>query len=98
MQCCAGTTWGADVNKTNTVGDTPVLAAVRHGADQRYAIIGVTAKDGSSAWRIEVWPVYEKLPPAQITALVAALRAAGANMGARDRDGKTARDLAHAAG
>jgi ankyrin repeat protein len=89
---------GADVNKANTVGDSPVLAAVRHGTGQRYSIIGVADKGGPPAWRIEVWPVYEKLPPAQITALVAALRAAGADMDARDRDGKTARDLALEAG
>jgi hypothetical protein len=89
---------GADVNKTNTVGDSPVLAAVRYGTDQRYSIIGVTDKDGSSSWRIETWPVYEKLPPAQIAALVAALRALGADLDARDRDGKTARDLAREAG
>jgi ankyrin repeat protein len=89
---------GADVNNTNTVGDSPVLAAVRYGMDQRYAIIGVTDKDGSSSWRIETWPVYEKLPPAQIAALVAVLRAVGADMDVRDRDGKTARDLALEAG
>ncbi len=89
---------GADVNTTNTVGDSPVLAAVRYGTDQRYSIIGVTEKDGSSSWRIETWPVYEKLPPAQIAALVVALRVAGADMEARDRDGKTAGDLAREAG
>jgi ankyrin repeat protein len=89
---------GADVNKTNTVGDTPVLAAVRYGTDQRYSIIGVTDKDGSCSWRVEAWPVYEKLSPAQIAALVAALRAVGADMDARDRAGKTARNLAREAG
>ena len=89
---------GADVNTTNTVGDTPVLAAVRYGTDQRYSIIGVPERDGSSSWHVERWPVYEKLPPPQIAALVAALRAVGANMDARDRDGKTAHDLADEAG
>lgn len=89
---------GADVNKTNTVGDSPVLAAVRYGTDQRYSIIGVTGKDGASSWRIERWPVYEKLPPAQIAALITSLRAAGADMDAHDRDGKTAHDVAYAAG
>jgi ankyrin repeat protein len=89
---------GADANKTNTVGDSPVLAAVRYGTDQRYSIIGVTDKGGAFSWRIEAWPVYEKLPPAQIAALVAALRAVGADIDARDRDGKTARDLALEAG
>jgi uncharacterized protein len=89
---------GADVNKTNTVGDSPVLAAVRYGTDRRYSIIGVTDKHGYSSWRIEPWPVYEKLPSAQIAALVAALRAVGADIDARDRDGKTARDLALEAG
>jgi hypothetical protein len=96
IQALAGA--GADVNKTNTVGDSPVLAAVRYGTDQRYSIIGFTDRDGSTSWRIETWPVYEKLPPAQVAALVAALRAAGAAMDARDRDGKTARDLAREAG
>jgi len=89
---------GADVNRANTVGDTPLLAAIRHGTDQRYAIIGVADADGSRSWRVETWPVYEKLPPAQITALIAALRAAGADLEARDRDGKTAHDLAREAG
>lgn len=89
---------GADVNKTNTVGDSPLLAAVRYGTDQRYAIIGIQNKDGSSSWCIETWPVYEKLPPAQIAALVAVLRALGATVEIRDRDGKTAHDLACEAG
>ena len=88
---------GADVNKSNTVSDTPLLTAVRFGTDQYYAIIGV-GKDNTYVSEITRWPVYQKLPIADIAAIIRMLRAAGADMHARDRDGKLARELAAEAG
>ena len=61
---------GADVNTPNTVGDTPLLTAVRYGTDQS----------------------------ADSAAIIGMLRAAGADVGAHDRDGKLARELAAEAG
>jgi ankyrin repeat protein len=88
---------GADVNRPNTVGDTPLLTAVRYGTDYYYAIIGV-GKGYNVVSDITRWPVQHKLPPADIAAIIRMLRAAGADAGAHDRDGKLAHELAAEAG
>jgi ankyrin repeat protein len=88
---------GADVNKSNTVGDTPLLTAVRFGTDHYYAIIG-RGEIHNVVWEVARWPVQHKLPPEEVAAIIRMLRAAGADVGARDRDGKLARELAAEAG
>lgn len=88
---------GAEVNISNTVGDTPLLTAVRFGTDHYYAIVGV-GKDYNVVSEIRRFPVQHKLPLADIAAIIRMLRAAGANEHARDRDGKLARELAAEAG
>jgi ankyrin repeat protein len=88
---------GADVNISNAVGDTPLLTAVRHGTGHYYAIIGVK-KAHTYVSEITRWPVQHTLPVAGIAAIIHMLRSAGADVGAHDRDGKLARELAADAG
>jgi ankyrin repeat protein len=89
---------GADVNTPNTVGDTPLLTAVRYGTDHYYALIGVKGEANKDVLQVTRWPVQHKLPPADIAAIIRMLRAAGADIHAHDRDGKLARELAAEAG
>ena len=89
---------GADVNTPNTVGDTPLLSAVRFGTDQYYAIVEVGRGYNAESREIELFPVQHKLAPADIATIIGMLRAAGADVQARDRDGKLARELADEAG
>lgn len=89
---------GADVNATNTIGDTALLAAVRYGTKRRYAMTGSADGNQPVVWQIESLPVYVPLAPAHIAAIAVALCRAGANTEIRDRDGYTARELAGAAG
>lgn len=88
---------GAAVNRPNTVGDTPLLTVVRYGTDHYYAIIGI-GEGYNVVSEITRWPVQHKLLPADIAAIIRMLRAAGADVNARDRDGKLARELAAEAG
>jgi hypothetical protein len=70
---------------------------VRLGTDYTYALIG-SGEEPNVEWRVTKWPVYNKLPPQDVGALVSALLAAGADAATRDRDGKTAREIASEAG
>ncbi len=89
---------GADVNTPDTVGDTPLLSAVRFGTDQYYAIVEVGRGYNLRSRKIERFPVQHKLAPVDIATIIGILRAAGADVQARDRDGKLARELAVEAG
>lgn len=89
---------GADVNRVDAIGDSPLLTAVRFGTDQYYAIIGVGDRANNYSWQVLKWPVQKKASPAQIAPLIQVLRAAGADINIRDRDGKTAREIASEGG
>jgi ankyrin repeat protein len=89
---------GADVDSPDATGDTPLLKAVRLGTSHYYALIGFGENADKIEWRVTKWPVYTKSPPGHVTALVRALIEAGADTGALDRDGKTAREIASEAG
>ena len=89
---------GADVNAINAVGDSALLTAVRFGTDYYYAFVTITDRSSNSTVQVEAFPVQHKLPPAPLGALIGLFKAANADMNVRDRDGKTARELAAAAG
>jgi ankyrin repeat protein len=88
---------GADVNRVDRTGDTPLIKAIRFGTDHHHALIG--SGDGDKVeWQVTKWPVYKKSTPEEVAALVRALLVAGADPGLCDRDGKTACELAREAG
>jgi ankyrin repeat protein len=89
---------GADINKPNQIGDSPLLAAIRLGADYRFAIMGFTDPSGAYEDRVVRLSREPKWPQAQIAPLIRALTAGGADVNARDREGKTAREVAQEAG
>jgi ankyrin repeat protein len=88
---------GADVNRPDATGDTPLIKAVRFGADHYYALIG-SGNEPNVVWEVTKWPVNKKSSPEEVAAIVRALVLAGANTSARDRDRKTAREIAADAG
>lgn len=88
---------GADVNKPDATGDTPLIKTVRLGTDYNYAMIGY-GEEPNVEWRVTKSFAHKKLAQRDVVALVTALLAAGADPTTRDRDGKTARELASEAG
>jgi ankyrin repeat protein len=84
---------GADANKRDATGDTPLLKAVRFGTDHYYALIGL-GNDDNVQWQVTKWPVNKKSSPQEVAALVRILVDAGADTALRDRDGKTAHEIA----
>ena len=88
---------GADVNRPDATGDTPLIKAVRLGTDYNYAMIGFGAEPNVE-WRVTKWSAHKKLPPQDVAALVTALLTAGADPETHDRDGKSAHEIASEAG
>ena len=88
---------GADVNRPDATGDTPLINAVRLGTDFRYALIGF-GSEPNVEWRVTRNSVHKKWSPHDVAELVSALLGAGADPATRDRDGKTAREIASEAG
>jgi ankyrin repeat protein len=88
---------GADVNRPDATGDTPLIKAVRLGTDYYYALIGF-GSEPNVEWRVTKSSVHKKWPPQDVVAIVTALLAAGAGPATRDREDKTARDIATEAG
>lgn len=88
---------GGDVNRRDATGDTPLIKAVRLGANHYYAMIGF-GSEPNVEWRVTEWPVYNKWRPREVAVVVRALLEAGADAAVRDRDGKTAHDLASTVG
>ena len=89
---------GADVNAINAVGDSVLLSAVRFATDHYYAFVGITDRSGKSTVQVEAFPVQDKLPAEQLVVIIGMLRAVNADVTIRDRDGKTAREVAIEAG
>jgi ankyrin repeat protein len=89
---------GADVNSPDATGDTPLIKAVRLGTDFNYAIMGF-GTEPNVEWRVTKSSVNKKWSPQDVAALVSALLATGVvDSTTRDRDGKTAREIASDAG
>jgi len=88
---------GADVNRPDATGDTPLIRAVRLGADYHYAVIGF-GSEPNVEWRVTKSTEHRKWSPQDVGGLVSGLLAAGADRSIRDRDGKTAREIASEAG
>ena len=85
---------GADMNVTNKLGESVLLAAIRLGMDQRPAIMGFSTKDEAYKEQVVRIPVEQKAAPADVALLVRVLVAAGSDTDAKDLDGKTALMLA----
>ena len=89
---------GADVNAINAVGDSALLTAVRFATDRYYAFLEITDRSGKTTKQVQAFPVQDKLPAEELLAIIGMLRAADADVIVRDRDGKTAREVAVEAG
>jgi len=88
---------GADVNRPDATGDTPLIRAVRLGADYHYAVIGF-GSEPNVEWRVTKSTEHRQWSAEDVGGLVGGLLAAGADRSIRDRDGKTAREIASEAG
>ena len=88
---------GADVNRPDATGDTPLIKAVRLGTPYYYALIGI-GSEPNVEWRVTKSSSHKKSPPHYVAAIVSALLSAGADPATRDRDGKTAREITSEAG